>query len=502
MRQLLSDIEKLGCGCHTRAPSVAAVTPGHPNQSLCVLCVGVQRRELYLIVQISKKIVPFKRARKFMRICGRNYQSAVLKSTNYSMWSRIAGPRRTFQLRLSSLRTKPVLTNALLLFSQLQLQLRCSTSNSGPHASPPRNELSAKWAAKNVIDFGRADQNLSNNTLASYFQSKKRKSKVVRRRRRKTTKKLDRPAEGVHAHLRRSVVGLLSLGCGRSLSKSVVFSFFKFLASFFKLAFYYPRSLPFFFSTKPCRTKLFSGPLEASRKRPVDGASTERWPSWWSTRFSCILVLGRRKALISLTVFETKNEMRVHTQFVRTRTIFRVAGVIVRMPYLPSWKVRWEQLDMPRKNLQNCSSYNFSYRYAIKIFNRRSSLKKKKKTKDLVERVKSLLLDLSYEVPVQIFQNFKPAKLLLELSRDFWLLISNELVEKSVCGKLQVLMMSRRPLFRNHLLAKIRALNVYPQIYLTNQWKLSSVQNFKDKKKRSSISNLELSLKIELWKLA
>ena len=38
MRQLLSDIGKLGCGCHTRAPK--------PN--LCVLCVGVQRRELSL----------------------------------------------------------------------------------------------------------------------------------------------------------------------------------------------------------------------------------------------------------------------------------------------------------------------------------------------------------------------------------------------------------------------------------------------------------------------
>ena len=30
--------------------SVAAVTPGHPNQSLCPVCVGVQRREwLYLL---------------------------------------------------------------------------------------------------------------------------------------------------------------------------------------------------------------------------------------------------------------------------------------------------------------------------------------------------------------------------------------------------------------------------------------------------------------------
>ena len=69
MRQLLSDIEKLGCGCHTRAPkqSVAAVTPGHPNQSLCPVCVGVQRRELedtfvvydsfYMAFQINLSIV-------------------------------------------------------------------------------------------------------------------------------------------------------------------------------------------------------------------------------------------------------------------------------------------------------------------------------------------------------------------------------------------------------------------------------------------------------------
>ena len=28
--------------------SVAAVTPGHPNQSLCPVCVGVQRREIHL----------------------------------------------------------------------------------------------------------------------------------------------------------------------------------------------------------------------------------------------------------------------------------------------------------------------------------------------------------------------------------------------------------------------------------------------------------------------
>ena len=39
MRQLLSDIEKLGCGCHTRAPKSISVS--------CV-CVGVQRREATL----------------------------------------------------------------------------------------------------------------------------------------------------------------------------------------------------------------------------------------------------------------------------------------------------------------------------------------------------------------------------------------------------------------------------------------------------------------------
>ena len=42
--------------------------------------------------------------------------------------------------------------------------------------------------------------------------------------------------------------------------------------------------------------------------------------------------MGRKYALISLTIFETKNEVRVHTRFARTCNIFRVRGVIVRMP--------------------------------------------------------------------------------------------------------------------------------------------------------------------------
>ena len=57
----------------------------------------------------------------------------------------------------------------------------CSTSISGPQATFPRGELSAKRAAKNVIGFSRADRNHSSNSLASYFQSNKRKSKVVGR---------------------------------------------------------------------------------------------------------------------------------------------------------------------------------------------------------------------------------------------------------------------------------------------------------------------------------
>ena len=91
-----------------------------------------------------------------------------------------------------------------------------------------------------MIDFCQADQNRSSKSLASYFQSKKRKSKVVRRSKKKTKtnkQQLDRPAEGVHVRLRRSIVDLVCLGRCRSLSKSVVFGFFKFLL--FYVCFYF-----------------------------------------------------------------------------------------------------------------------------------------------------------------------------------------------------------------------------------------------------------------------
>ena len=106
-------------------------------------------------------------------------------------------------------------------------------------------------------------------------------------------------------------------------------------------AFYNPRSLPFF-STKPCWTKLSQRPWRPSGTASVDGASIVRRRSVWLTCFSCIWGHAYyKKALISLTIFETKNEMRMHIRFARTCNIFRVRGVIMRMPYLPSWKVCW-----------------------------------------------------------------------------------------------------------------------------------------------------------------
>ena len=71
---------------------------------------------------------------------------------------------------------------AALSVNLSQLQLRCSNSITGPQASSSRSELSAKWAAKNVIAFCRADRNISSKILARYIQSKKRKSFLDDRR--------------------------------------------------------------------------------------------------------------------------------------------------------------------------------------------------------------------------------------------------------------------------------------------------------------------------------
>ena len=157
----------------------------------------------------------------------------------------------------------------------------------------------------------------------------------------KRKKKLDRPAEGVHARLRRSVVDLLSLDRCRSFSKSVVFSFFEFLASLKKLYTIHEVCLFFFFRLSRAERNFSQG-----RWRPRGNAlSMARQPNvgracGWL--FSAVFWSWVEKALISLTVFKVKNEMRVHTRFARICNIFRVTGVIVRMPYLPSWKVRWD----------------------------------------------------------------------------------------------------------------------------------------------------------------
>ena len=93
---------------------------------------------------------------------------------------------------------------------------------SGPQASSLRRERFAERAGKNVIAFCLADRNLSSTSLANFFQSRKKK---------KEKKQLDQPAEGVHVRLCQSIVDLLSVGHWMSLSKSVVFGFFKFVAS-------------------------------------------------------------------------------------------------------------------------------------------------------------------------------------------------------------------------------------------------------------------------------
>ena len=80
------------------------------------------------------------------------------------------------------------------------------------------------------------------------------------------------------------------------------------------------------------------------RNRHVDGESMGSQGSLWLTHFSRILGTNRKKDIISLTVFETKNEMRVHIRFVRTCNICRVRRVIVHMPYLPSQKVHQPNL--------------------------------------------------------------------------------------------------------------------------------------------------------------
>ena len=118
---------------------------------------------------------------------------------------------------------------AALSVQSSQMQLRYSTSISGPQASSLRSERSAKRAVENVIAFCLADRTLSSKSLAHYFQCKKCKSQNVRRLQKREKKK--RSTCGGRSRPPRSIVDLLSLGRCWPLSKSVVFGFFKLVAS-------------------------------------------------------------------------------------------------------------------------------------------------------------------------------------------------------------------------------------------------------------------------------
>ena len=159
-------------------------------------------------------------------------------------------------------------------------------------------------------------------------------------------KKLDQPAEGVHARLRRSVIDLLSLGRCRSLSKSVVFGLC--LASLKKL----------FTMDEVC---LFFFRLSRAERNFPQG----RWrPRGNALSMAHQLSVGRACGWLVSAVFRSwveknsdfpdrfRNE-KWNTRakrFARTCNIFRVSGVIVRMPYLPSWKVRWDNSIYYLKN--------------------------------------------------------------------------------------------------------------------------------------------------------
>ena len=80
------------------------------------------------------------------------------------------------------------------------------------------------------------------------------------------------------------------------------------------------------------------------------GGLTETPCRWCVNRSSAQLVVdsfqlyfGHEKSSDFPDVFKTENEMRVyvHIRFVCTCNIFGARGVIVRMAYLPSRKVRW-----------------------------------------------------------------------------------------------------------------------------------------------------------------
>ena len=192
-------------------------------------------------------------------------------------------------------------------------------------------------------------------------QKKKRKNARGSLKNKQTNKQkqLDRHAECVHVRLRRSIIDLVSHSHCRCISISVLFGFFIVKALIRSVLF--SEKLAIFFWQGPCWSKLFSDPLEAFRNRHVDSASIACRLSLWLNCFSCVVVMGRTKALISLTVVETKNEMQVQIRLSRTCNIFRVcmqavesscACPVVRREKFadPLWYANW------RFSMSNCSS--------------------------------------------------------------------------------------------------------------------------------------------------
>ena len=111
-----------------------------------------------------------------------------------------------------------------------------------------------------MIDFAKQIKIVQVKAWLATFKARNANPKLFDDRRKKQTNKqqLDRPAEGVHVRLRRSIVDLVCLGRCRSLSKSVVFGFFKFLVFYgcFYLALpIYSQSFAksFYFSVEPSK---------------------------------------------------------------------------------------------------------------------------------------------------------------------------------------------------------------------------------------------------------
>ena len=117
---------------------------------------------------------------------------------------------------------------------------------------------------------------------------------------------------------------------------------FPLICSLLTDAFFYSRSLPVFFfrlsraesNFSKCRWRPRGHALSMARQSSVG------WACGWLV--SAVFWLWIEKKLwFSGPFSKRKMKMRVHIRLGSTCNVFRVRGVIVRMPYLPLRKVRW-----------------------------------------------------------------------------------------------------------------------------------------------------------------